>query len=296
MTLGYTLYFTNVYTYIGEVVGGKLRVIFTSLAFCTNSVCAISINLVSIEYNHYSFYIYSYAICLALGSLSYFYFVESPFYLYKQRNMQRLYQSLLTICKRNYARQEFPLAKSKLQATLRYGRYFTSPTEPKNELEKSNSLERLDDQANPSDTTPTVDGIDRSDSGKTPNFHLRLFFTRKYLCLFLKLMFLMLQLELVLGLDVLINKDLGISNIFLSGALVGMFQAIGFTCGALIIPRLKRRTVNMLGSGSISVLSLVLLAIDIVSKQYWPYADRSGWFRVAETGKRDKSWHSGSCF
>lgn len=108
------------------------------------------------------------------------------------------------------------------------------------------------------------------------------------------MLFLMLQVELVFGLNMIINKDLGVSNIYLSRSLVYVSQCAGFLLGSLIVPKFNRRAIHLVCSGTLCVLSGVLLLVNVISKQYSPYSDRSTLVRVIETRNSHKCWRSES--
>ena len=80
----YNWFYSNVYTYMAEIMGGRLRVIFTSSAYASNSMTRVVVNVLSIWFNHYTFYVYFCIVSIAVCSVSDFYFLESPFYFYKQ--------------------------------------------------------------------------------------------------------------------------------------------------------------------------------------------------------------------
>lgn len=280
------------YTYTAEIMSGKMRVIFNGLAFACGGVSGVFVNLVSLKINHYKFYIYLNGGGILVTSLFYLYLLESPFYYYKTGQIGRLFQCLLKMIHRNHPPKSCSSVAAQLQAQLRY-----SERKP------------VDDQLCLSDThSSIVSDISESslleaskvDNGLTlpqakvshpkNGLNLRLFFTRSNLCRFAQLIALMLLLEIVYGLSILINKDLGISNIYLSGSLVCVFLTLGYLTASVVISKFDRRTLNLFVSVSISVLSGVMLAIDLIVKRSGAYSSRSQLVRISETGSLTSAW------
>ena len=270
-------------------MGGTLRLMFTGMAFGSLGLSGLFINLISMRFSVYSFYIYMSMISLLVTNVCYLYFVESPFYFYKQRDIKKLYQCLMTICKRNFTKKELPSARSRLQKALRFG--------PQVSFSGSNSETKDPKQIESTEFEDKDSTEEVSESSMTPKhpssqikskFPFRLFLQKPNFFKFLKVIFIFFQLEMVFGLGIIINKDLGISNIYLSGSLVCVFQTLGFLGGSFIVPKFKRRTVNMSSSLIICALSSLLLVVDLISNRSRPYSERSDSVRLVETGELDQ--------
>lgn len=276
------------YTYINEIMGGRLRLIFSGIAYGVIGLSGIMVNVLSIKFNHYRFYVYFSTIGIVLTSLLYYYFLESPFYLYKQKKFDELYKCLLKMCERNYSKAEFNIVKLKLE----------------NQLGPDNSEDKNDEFINNQNKQKTVKIPLLNNQNDTVKIHPKIkntaqifkhqnkfqfivFFTKKNLLIFIKLIFIFFQIELTFGLSMIINKDLGISNVYLSGSLICLFQTIGYFTSSLITLKFKRRTINISSSVSICILSLMLLMVDLISNIFHTYSLRSISVRVLETGNCD---------
>jgi uncharacterized protein YihD (DUF1040 family) len=102
------------YVYSGEIFDGKLREVFNSLNYLIYGVGGVFINLVSIGYNDYRFYLVINLVSLFLSLFGYLYFIETPFYYFQKNNAKKLYQTLVKIASRNYQKSELPKIKNNL--------------------------------------------------------------------------------------------------------------------------------------------------------------------------------------
>lgn len=83
-------------------MGYRLELVFSSAALACNSLWGLLIKAVFMKANKYTFYNYIITLSLAITSLNYLCFLQSPFFLYKQKNVSKLYEYLTTMCKRNF--------------------------------------------------------------------------------------------------------------------------------------------------------------------------------------------------
>lgn len=285
LTAGHCFYFVNLFTYSSEILGESLRVKFPPVAFAIYGLSGIFVNVVSAFVAHYSFYIYLNAGSILALSVLYCFLVESPFYLYKAKNVQKLYRTLLKIGQRNLGPDELAAAKSSLQSRIKYGKCFgpdpeQSPPEPPKapsnfDVDKAVLFNRS------LVTHPRNLSLDlRKKSAK--GFGLRV--TKQELLNLLKMVFVFFQTEGIFQMSLIVNKRLGLSNVHLCGVLVGLFQIVGYSCGLWFALRMGRRSLNILSACAVCFLSVSLLALDLVSNHFSPYFHRSKTVRVAETG------------
>ena len=279
---------SNVHTYINEILGGTLRIVFPSMCFVCYSLSGVMINLISIKMTNYRNLIYLNLFGVLGGTVVLFFFIESPFYLYKKKNIKKLYETLLKMCKRNYSKTELSRAKLQLQKKLRYGEYFETRDKEQTFPESNHTIDSLNDSI---DSSQKLLKIIKPKSEKA---HFLLFFSKTNLFVFGKLMTVLTLLQLISGLSYIINKDLGISNIYLSGILVSLFQAIAYFVGSFFIVKFGRKTLNIGSLIIIFLLSLILLAVNLISRHFVPYSSRSTAVKIADTGLIDKSSASAS--
>ena len=248
-------------------MGGKLRLILPGVSFGMFGLSGVFAIWVSMYYNHNKFYLYFSGISLAVTSLLYFFFIETPFYHFKQRRVRKLYQCLLDIASWNHSKDEFPLVASRLRRELRLGEFFES-----SDAEEGEPLSTPGDPGRP--------------PSKGPLAFLELFKLGN-LSTFLKLTFILLNIEIIFGLSIIINKDLGIADVFLSGILVSAFQILGYGLGGFLTSRWGRRTINLATSSLALLLSASLVLLDLTSNRFFSFSTRPEAVRVAESGRAD---------
>jgi MFS family permease len=266
------------YTYTSEIIGGKLRVLFQPFSFVFYGLGGVFVNLIALRFSDYRFFM-GMSICFVfIFSLPYFYFIETPFYYYQQKNIKALYNSLVLMCHRNFPKEEVPEVKVKLQKMLRYGRFFETDYEilnqesVENENLKDNELEaKLLEQK-------------ESEDGKNTS-SIRELFRPHNLKKFIRIFTVFLMVQFIFTMSLIINKDLGIKSIYLSGVLVNLFQMLGYFVGGIVATRFGRKTILMWCCIIITLLSSTLTGIDIISNIHINYDDRSNVIRWIETSK-----------
>lgn len=289
LTAANYLFFSNMYTYMNEILGGRLRLLFPSFSFALYSLGGVFVSLASIWLTGYRAQLYL-SLCSTLAaSAFFFYFLESPFYLYKAKDIRKLYSGLLRICERNFPKEELPRVKARLQKELRYGAFFQSGAGQSCDLQTEGqsllppegdggALPRPGESPEPPERKPEAP---RRLSGRLGCLKL---FSRANLGVFVKFMGIFVMIETVFGMSMIINKDLGIPSVYLSGVLVALFQGGGYLCSSFFILRFGRRTLNLFCSAVAGGLSLALLALDLISKHFFAYSERPLAVQVAETG------------
>lgn len=247
------------------------------------------VNLMSFVVDHYSVYIYLSSISIAVTTPLFFYLVESPFYLYKNMQIKKLYKCLLKICERNHSRDGYYAKKSELSSRLKYGKFFDSDY---NNQDKSNRIALVKSKHEynlyQSDEELTNSKQHLLDQKKTSNSRISESENRRNFIIFLKLIWIFTQAECIGFMSMLVNKQIGISSDQISGLFIVFFQISGHITGILLVPRLGRRTINILNSVIISLFSLLILAADLISNHFTEYIHRSKYVRLVEIGKPHK--------
>lgn len=277
----------NSQTYGNELLSENLRSKFSAVTFGFFALAGIGVNLVSFKVVHFSFYIYLSSISIALTLPLYFCLVESPFYLYKQKKIKQLYSCLLRICQMNHSKDELLSVKAAIQSKLKYGRYFAlaqhsgdggrqAPLDRKSHDHFSLRSAKI--------RQPCLTPAFEPENGWASQLSANLL--RQDLWLFVKVFFLYLQSESIAVMSLIVNKQLGISVIQFSGVFVAVFQIIGSMAGFCVVPRLGRRSINLMTAVLICVYSAALLVTNAISNYFVAYFERSQTVRLIETGKR----------
>lgn len=283
------MYVSNSYTYMNEILGEKLRDIYSPVVLVCFGLAGISVNLISIKVDHFSFYIYCSLISIAVTFPFYFYIVESPFYLYKQKKIKQLFKTLLKISQRNHSKDEFYSVKFNLQSKLKYGKYFEM-MHVSEDVQHLNSFNQMT-QSNSGFHSFRVMSMSMNyslDLSKESISDFNSSVTKQHFWTFLKMLFIFIQIEGVFCMSIIVNKRLGISNVHISGLLINIFQIAGFMTGFWFAPRFGRRIINIVSAVLLCVFSLSLLGLDLLSNHYISYFHRIRLVRVAETGFSNK--------
>lgn len=268
---------------MGESLGGKLRILFPPLSFGFYALGGAAVNAVAMKFNHYKFFIYLSLISVFISTFTYIYFLESPYFFYNKRDISGLYLNLLTICKRNFSSDEFPEAKKKLETKLKFGEYLkTESYKLLNKLDKENVPKEKREEKIIFDFDKIECLIEKEKKSK---YQFLEFFSKKNIIIFFKLIFIFLQIQIIFGISLIVNKDLGISNIYLSGILVAFFQFFGNLIGTPIIKNYGRKSINICTAILITISSIIIIITDLISNHYTSYDKRPNAIRVFETGK-----------
>lgn len=95
----------------------------------------------------------------------------------------------------------------------------------------------------------------------------------------------------IYGLAMILNKDLGIRNIYLSGVLMTAPKILGHAGMSFIIPHFRIRSLILFMISCVLGLGIVLLAMNLTSNWFVAYPDRSDVYRVAESGNLTSDWN-----
>lgn len=281
-------------TFINESIGGNLRIRLNAFSFVFYSMSGIFVNFSSIFINYYSYYIWVSFITFTLSSLAYFYFLETPFYYYKKKDICGLHQCLLTICKRNYNLLDYEEKKVVLENELKFSndkiKSFTQTYLLENDhfnetnkniisKKKSQTINLLHSKSDQIELE-NEKNITEANSVKK---YLE-FFTKKNLFRYAMICIILLSAECMFGMSQILNKDLGIDNIFLTGSLIVTFQLFGYGICSFISTRIGRRQINFITNLTLISLGLILLTMNIINNSYQKYSERGQVYRIVETG------------
>jgi hypothetical protein len=242
------------------------------MAFGFYGLGGVLVNLLAIKFNDYRFFIGLSKVLIILLSLVYFFFIETPFYYYKKKNIKELYHVLAKLCEWNFPKNEVKTVQKNIRKMLRFGDCFDINDESQ-KLLKTQLSQTIENDL-------SEDLLSSEVKPKTK----KSIFTKKNIKTMVKLLPLYLQLQFIFSLSLIINKSLGIKNIFLSGTLVGLFQTIGYFTGGPIAIAFNRKTINICSSIIICTASGLLTISDLISNMYTPYEERNNGIRVWETG------------
>ena len=171
------------------------------------------------------------------------------------------------MCHRNFPNSEFNKMKKKLQIKLRYGDLFNINNDQA--IEKKSTIifnyEKL------TDDEEEFNFFKKSKHEKVKKIDIDKFFTKKILWMFSKLLIVYCQIKIIYGLSLIINKNLGLKNLFLNGFLVAFCETIGYTIGAIISVKFGRRQINNASAFLITIFSLIILGMDLVSNRFTSY-------------------------
>lgn len=95
-----------------------MREIFNSVNFVLYGIGGIFVNLISMAFNDYRFYLWLNFISLFLSLFGYLYFVETPFFFYQKKDVNNLFSSLKCIIEQNHEIHEVPEITEKLKRKL----------------------------------------------------------------------------------------------------------------------------------------------------------------------------------
>ena len=99
---------------------------------------------------------------------------------------------------------------------------------------------------------------------------------------------LIIAIYIAYGTSIMLNKDLGIDNIYLSGSLLCLFELIGYGLGGFYSDRFGRKQINIWVNCVILFASLSIMIMDLVSDIFIDFDKRSGVLRILELSKSIK--------
>lgn len=96
---------------------------------------------------------------------------------------------------------------------------------------------------------------------------------------------LVIAIYLAYGASILLNKDLGIDNIYLSGSLLCTFEVIGYGLGGFFSDRFGRKTINIWVNIVILSSSLTIMIMDLINDAFLDFNERPEILRIVELSK-----------
>ena len=271
------------YVYTNEIFQKKSRKFNTVLWTSFYTLGGISVHLFSMRWNYFASYIWASAACIGVFSLSYWGFVESPFYLFGRGDVEGLSQCLARMCRWNLREPERARTLASVRSILDElppARVKSANAEPL--LESKPQTRRVDPEQPPLPTTS--EARNAVDVSPTPSV-LKLFFARTNLTRFVLVLCIHCTGYMIFGLGVIFNKNLGIDSIYLSGLLLTVPKLFSHLVTSIVVTRVRLRTLSIWVNAVIGVLAGALLVMNLVHNAHKPYADRSRLYRVAESGR-----------
>ena len=258
-----------------------MRLVFGPINFLFNSFGGFLLNAQSIFLNAYTDYIWILLTMVLIMLVLQFYFLESPFLLYKQRNIIELHKCLLAISRRNADGDQLKKMQFTLESTLRFGITYEEENEAHQTIQSRSkdsfikSIKSLENK--------------RYDTNKRFSVNkISLFFEdikiKQNIGKYFKIALIILPVQFSFGMTLLFNKNLGIKNIFLSGCFITSIQLIGYLINVLTVLRFGRKQINTMYFSLTLVLCAILLIMNVISNQYVPYHKRGDMYRGFETG------------
>lgn len=118
------------------------------------------------------------------------------------------------------------------------------------------------------------------------------FFTRKIVLRFLKFTCIVMPIEFFFAIGLLINKDLGFSEVYIAGIFIYSFQCLSYIGCVFYFYIFKRKRLNVFTNLSILVFSILILLLSILSKCYFKDPNTIRILKGFETGniKKPLDW------
>jgi len=240
---GMDSFFSMVFIYINEVIGSDLRSKATGFLFLSWGLGEIMINVLNIWITHYKVNFLIQFLPLTLLGVTYLTLQESPYLLYKLKNIGELYSSLKFIGLKNGRSEQFVTQ----------------------ELDRRLAIDKVV-QGNLGD----IDSfrLKRLNPVRGGQFKGYLRYFHK-LCKDKSIVWRLIGVTLITGniyigysLSLLIPQRIGLSNIYLNGIFLGVSEIISYLIAIPIGSRVQRRHLNFMCAFSIFVLDLLLLVLD----------------------------------
>lgn len=109
-----------------------------------------------------------------------------------------------------------------------------------------------------------------------------------------------MSIEFFFAVSILINKDLGFSDVYVAGIFIYVFQCLSYISCTIYFYKFKRKQLHMFTSLSILAFSLLILFFSIGSKSYDLDSRPSKILKGFETGRNNKPldcwWFSAAPF
>ena len=113
----------------------------------------------------------------------------------------------------------------------------------------------------------------------------KIFFDKRNFINFISLMFIHCGGYLVFGIALILNKDLGIDNIYICGLCLTIPKLFGHSIMTFLALKFKIKSLNIGINVIVFVLSLILLIMNLIQNSVHPYSERSNLYKIFETGR-----------
>lgn len=265
--------------------------------FICYSAAGVAVCFVSMFVNHYRFYFWIYIALMGLFSLSFFYFEETPFYYHNSKQVRKLYGCLVGIARRNKPAHELEQVKATLAQMLQLETPPLSLDQPEEQQAIKGGRPSPETEKKPHSLhLSLVKNPKPKKAPRPPHKKNRLgflaLFDKDNLMPFVYFINILVYLEIIWAFSILINKDLGLENVFVNGILLHLFQVLGLVVALVFFQNSKRRAVNIGAIWTSLVSAAVLLTVDLLSNLKVHYDQRHSLVRAAETGSHDQGWDS----
>lgn len=246
---GMDTFFSMVFIYCNEIIGSDLRSKSNGFLFFSWGLGEIMVNVLNIWITNYRFNFLLQFIPLLLLGACYFILQESPYVLYKLKNIGELYNVLKYIGVRN-GRNELAI---------------------EHELDKRLAIDKI--------MTQRIDNIDsfrlqRISPGQNNQFKGYLRYLHKF-CKEKELIFRLVGVTLIAGniyigysLSLLIPQRIGLKNIYLNGIFLGVSEIISYIIAIPIGSLIKRRHLNFGCAAGIVLLDICLIVLDLTAESW----------------------------
>ena len=249
---GMDTFFSMVYIYCNEVIGGSLRSKSNGFLFLSWGLGEIMVNVLNIWITHYKVNFLLQFATIALLGLTYFFLQESPYVLYKLKDVGQLYATLKYIGVTN--RRDPAAIQAELDQRLAVRKVTVQ------------NIEQLDSFR-----------LRRLNADQKPNkFRGFWRFCNKFYknkALFYRLVGVTVitgNIYIGYSLSLLIPQRIGLKNIYLNGIFLGVSELISYIIAIPIGSIVKRRHLNFGCAAAIIVLDLLLIVLDLTAESWAP--------------------------
>jgi MFS family permease len=244
---GMDSFFSMVFIYVNEVIGSDLRSKANAFLFLSWGLGEIMINVVNIWITHYKVNFFIQFLPLTLLGVTYLMLQESPYLLYKLKNIGELYSSLKYIGIRNGRSEQF----------------ITQELDRRLAIDKvvQGNLEDIDSFR-----------LKRLNPVKGGQFKGYLRYCHK-LCKDKSIVWRLVGVTVITGniyigysLSLLIPQRIGLSNIYLNGIFLGVSEIISYLIAIPIGSCVQRRHLNFMCALGIAILDVLLIVLDFTGE------------------------------
>ena len=231
-------FMSGVYVYSNEITCGKMQNSFNGFMFISAATGGVLFNFANIWIFDFYTIIYIQSITLGLWGIGCWALVESPHFLYKEKNFEQLKTTLLYLLNFNMDDEKENLKDKQIELSYEISRL-------------SNNMRKLP----PSDIETSLSIMQKISTMPSRLEKLRIYM--KIACITL----IVANLYISDGILTLIPQEMGIDNIYLNGALLSFSEMAGYLSLVFVAHKIKRRLLNIIICLSIITISLVAFLI-----------------------------------